>query len=119
MRIKWLYNEETFTDFWWLWGNVGVAKHFEGVSIWCMEFHWKGSRAWYYNFWRRHDFNGVWETTRLTLRLGKWIVVFGGYPLPKCYKHTKVLEVSRFWKRVPVKFGKDYEQHPSRSMCMN
>lgn len=119
MKIKWQYKKDILTDWWWLWAKVGISKHFDGTSIWCTEFHLKDSYAWYYNFRYNGDIREPWKTTRLTFRLGRWIVVFGGHPLRACYKNAKVVEVSRFWKRVPVTIGKDYEQHPSRFMCMN
>ena len=124
MRIKWAYNGKIHTDYWWLWSKVGITKHFSGTNVWSWEFHWKGSKAWYYNFKRYSGTATIvqrecWKQTRLAFRLGKWIIVFGGHPLSRSYRTTKVLEVVKFWKKVSVTIGKDYENHPARHACTN
>ncbi len=73
------------------------SQHFTGVRVWSYEFHWKQSHVWYHNFKKVvGDATGrKFRHTRLTLRLGKHIVVIGGINGHTYYKDVQVLTVKR------------------------
>ncbi len=94
MTIKWEWRGRRMTDYRpWPW--LLFAKHLDGVKYWSWSFHWKGSSAFWLNFKRRHDSVTKYRFvhTKFTLRLGTYIVVFGGVNLEQYYRQVKVLEI--------------------------
>lgn len=76
-----------------------LSQHFKGVKLWGWEFHWKGSRAWYHNF-KRHSANkgskyAAFTKTRLTFRLGRWLVSFGNVDKNVYYRDVHVVKVTK------------------------
>jgi hypothetical protein len=73
------------------------SKHFDGCKFWAWEFHWKGSDIWYHNFKRSRNLGGIcFNRTRLTLRLGKYIIVISDFiyvDMEAYYKGVALLKV--------------------------
>lgn len=108
IEVQWRHKEELMRDFWpWKW--LVVSKHFKGTKVWSWEFHRKGSDIWYHNFkghrgcipWRRE----VWETTKFTLRLGRYIIGVGKLDRNYYYGKTNVLTIKRNGMPVWVNLG--------------
>ncbi len=72
-----------------------LSRHFKGEKHWSYEFHWSGSKSWYHNF-KRHTATlpfGSFIRTRLTLRLGRYIIAIGGVDLKRYYNTVKIIKV--------------------------
>ncbi len=93
-KITWQWRKRVMTDYF-IFKWLQLSKHLDGGKHWSWEFHWKGSSAWYYNFQRNYNktIQYRFTRTRLTLRLGTYIIVFGGVDMNKYYKDVHVLEV--------------------------
>jgi len=103
--ITWTWRNEVLTDYYFLpW--LKLSQHFTGVRVWSWEFHWKHSHAWYFNFKRRkagQKKGKGFRHTRLTLRLGKYIVVIGGINQDTYYKDVHIMKKTR-WGRVVYEY---------------
>lgn len=95
--VTWAWKGQVMTDYFpyqWL----KFSKHFKGISIWSLEFHWKGSKTWYHNFRRRYtsggSVSGGFTNTRLTLRFGKHIVSVGYNDTEEMYKDVVLLKMT-------------------------
>ena len=93
-RITWEWRGRIMSDYF-VFPWLQFSKHLDGGKHWSWTFHWKGSNAWYYNFKRRYDPNvtHVFSRTKLTLRLGTYIIIFGCIDMNKYYRDVQVLEV--------------------------
>lgn len=115
--VTWAWRNKVMKDYYLLpW--LKFSKHFSGVKFWSYEFHWKDSRAWYTNFKRvvGASTGKGFKNTRLTLRLGKHIVVVGGIDQKRYYKDVHVIKVVNrgdvIYQYVPPLFGEQNGMMP-------
>lgn len=110
--VTWAWRGQIMRDFF-VFPWLQLSTHFKGESIWAWEFHWKGSNGWYQNFRRcvGKDKDDCWNRTRLTLRLGKYIIVVGGVDIKTYYKNVILLKMVCRGKvvfQVPVNVDHEY-----------
>lgn len=108
IEVQWRYKGELMRDFWpWKW--LSISRHFSGTKVWSWEFHWKGSDVWYHNFKRHHGkvpWNRLaWKATKLTLRLGRYIIGVGKIDRNYYYGKINVLVIKKGGLPVWVNLG--------------
>ncbi len=93
-KITWEWRGRIMTDLF-IFPWLQFSKHLDGGKHWSWTFHWKGSSAFWYNFKRKYDRVTTmrFSRTKLTLRLGTNIIVFGGVDMKRYYRDVQVLEV--------------------------
>jgi hypothetical protein len=92
--ITWAYKGEAMKDYF-LFSWLQLSRHLENKKMWSWSFHWKGSRAWYNNF-KRHYYPSEdkgFSYTRLTLRLGRRILVAGKIDIERYYRDVLLLKM--------------------------
>jgi hypothetical protein len=96
--VIWSWRKQIKTDYW-LTSWLQLSSHFSGVREWAVELHWKDSNRWWYNLHRR-KIGSRWKHSRVTVRLGKYIISVGGLDRKKYYDNVRVLRVINKGKTV-------------------
>jgi hypothetical protein len=94
--VTWSHKGEAVKDYF-LFSWLLFSRHLENKKTWMWAFHLKGHHAWYNNFKRHyHKSDNLakgFTHTRLTLRLGRYIVVIGNVDTEAYYRNVLLLKM--------------------------